>query len=148
MIRTLALALAIVSAACAGGLKPAAPQGPGDAVREFIAAFNQLDAARLRPLFAEEATAFLPMPQHAELARGRETILGILGPLLEADRQRRNGQPLTLEAKDLAVQEHGAFAVAMFDVGTADVHSRRTLVLQRRAGRWLIIHLHASNVRP
>ena len=36
----------------------------------------------------------------------------------------------------------------LIDVGTADVHSRRTLMLERRGGRWLIVHLHASNVRP
>lgn len=142
MIRTLALALAVVTASCA-----TAPP-PRDAVRDFVDAFNSLDAARLRPLIAEDATAFLPMPQHPELVRGRDAILAILDPLLAADRQRRNGQPLSMEAKELSIQQHGGTAIAAFDVGTADVHSRRTLVLERRGGRWMIVHLHASNLRP
>jgi ketosteroid isomerase-like protein len=121
---------------------------PRDVVQHFVGAFNHLDAAELRPLLAEHATAFLPMPQHAGRVEGRETILGILAPLLEGDRVRRNGQPLSLEAKELSIQEHGDVAIATFDVGTADVHSRRTLVMRRRGGHWEIVHLHASNVRP
>jgi len=145
MIRRLGAVLAMVAMSCT----TAAPrETPRDVVRRFVEAFNHLSAEEMRPLFADNATAFLPMPQHAARVDGREAILGILAPLLEADRQRRNGQPLSLKAKDLAVQQQGAVAVATFDVGTADVHSRRTLVLERRGGRWLIIHLHASNVRP
>jgi len=142
MLRSLALAFALFTTACA------TISTPGDAVVQFVDAFNHLDAGALRPLLADDATAFLPMPQNAELVQGREKILGILTPLLEADRQRRNGQPLSLEAKNLSLQQRGGFAIATFDVGTADVHSRRTLVLERRGGRWVIVHLHASNVRP
>ncbi|HJQ39469.1 MAG TPA: nuclear transport factor 2 family protein [Thermoanaerobaculia bacterium] len=138
------LALILLLAGCATVPR----ETPRDTVQRFIGAFNHLDAAELRPLLAEHATAFLPMPQHAGRVEGRETILGILAPLLEADRVRRNGQPLSLEAKELAIQEQGDVAVATFDAGTADVHSRRTLVLRRRGGRWEIVHLHASNMRP
>lgn len=135
-----AFALLLLLAGCA-------TSSPRETVDRFLGAFNHLDASELRPLLAENATAFLPMPQHASRIEGRETILGLLAPLLEADRVRRNGQPLALEAKELAIQQRGAVAIATFDVGTADVHSRRTLVLERRNGRWLIVHLHASNVR-
>ncbi|PYQ25379.1 MAG: hypothetical protein DMF56_27685 [Acidobacteria bacterium] len=141
MLRTFALVLGLFTASCT-------TLAPRHVMNSFVDAFNRLAAADLRPLLAEDATAFLPMPQHPELVRGRDEILAILAPLLEADRQRRNGQPLNLVPKDIVIQQHGRSAVVTFDVGTAEVHSRRTLVLERRGGRWMIIHLHASNVRP
>jgi ketosteroid isomerase-like protein len=144
MIRSLLVTLAILTASCTTTMPRETPR---DVVRRFVGAFNHLDENEMRPLFAEDATAFLPMPQHAARIDGRETMLAILQPLLDADRQRRNGQPLNLEAKDLAIQELGTTAVATFDVGTADVHSRRTLVMELRGGQWQIVHLHASNVR-
>jgi hypothetical protein len=52
-----------------------------------------------------------------------------------------------MEAKQLAVTRTGNVAVATFDVGTAEVRSRRTVVMECRGGRWVIVHLHASNVR-
>jgi len=141
MLRSLALVLGLFTASCTIST-------PRDVMDSLVDAFNGFAAVDLRSLLAEDATAFLPMPEHAELVRGRDEILAILTPLLEADRQRRGGQPLNLVPKDVVIQQHGRSAVVTFDVGTADVHSRRTLVLERRDGRWMIIHLHASNVRP
>ena len=141
MLRSLALVLGLFTASCTIST-------PRDVMNSLVDVFNGFAAVDLRSLLAEDATAFLPMPEHAELVRGRDEILAILTPLLEADRQRRGGQPLNLVPKDVVIQRHGRSAVVTFDVGTADVHSRRTLVLERRDGRWLIIHLHASNVRP
>jgi hypothetical protein len=38
-------------------------------------------------------------------------------------------------------------AIVTFDLTRAETSiGRRTLVLARRAGRWEIVHLHASNV--
>ena len=144
MIRSLTAVLAVLIAGCT---TTTSRDTPRDVVQLFVGAFNHLDADAMRPLFAENATAFLPMPQHAARIEGRETMLAILKLLLDADRERRKGQPLSLEAKDLAIQSFDRTAIATFDVGTADVHSRRTLVMELRGGRWVIVHLHASNVR-
>lgn len=117
-----------------------------DVVAKFTAAFNRLSVDELRPLLAEDATAFLPMPQFGARVDGREAILGALGPLFEAERQRTGS--MSLVAKNVSVQRAGNAAMVTFDVGTAAVFSRRTLVLKRTGGRWVIVHLHASNVRP
>lgn len=53
-----------------------------------------------------------------------------------------------LTPKDLSIQRSGDTAIATFDAGTGDVHSPRTPVLEARRGRGVIVHLHASNVRP
>lgn len=120
--------------------------GPEHTVTRFTAAFNRLSVDELRPLFAEDATAFLPMPQFGARIDGRENILAALAPLFEAEKARAGS--MNLQAKQLTVQRAGNVAIATFDVGTEAVFSRRTLVLERRHGSWNIVHLHASNVRP
>lgn len=119
---------------------------PEAAVERFTAAFNRLSVVELRPLFAEDATAYLPMPQFGPRIDGREDILAALGPLFEGEIRR--GSTMNLQAKELWVQRAGNTAIVTFDVGTEAVFSRRTLVLERRRGEWKIVHLHASNVRP
>lgn len=119
---------------------------PEDAVAQFTAAFNRLSVDDLRPLFAEDATAFLPMPQFGARIDGREAILAALAPLFDAEKARAGS--INLQAKELSIQRAGDVAVATFDVGTEAVFSRRTLVLEWRGGAWRIVHLHASNVRP
>jgi ketosteroid isomerase-like protein len=135
-----ALAVLLLLSGCASA------RPPEDAVATFTAAFNRLSADELRPLLAEDATAYLPMPQFGARLEGREAIVAALGPLFEAEKAR--GSVMNLQAKALSVQRAGGAVVATFDVGTEAVFSRRTLVLERRGGAWRIVHLHASNVRP
>lgn len=123
-----------------------APPASDDVVARFTTAFNRLSVEELRPLLAEDATAFLPMPQFGARIDGRENILAALAPLFEAERARAGS--MNLVAKGLSIQRAGNVAVATFDVGTEAVFSRRTLVLEWRGGGWRIVHLHASNVRP
>jgi hypothetical protein len=47
----------------------------------------------------------------------------------------------------LRIQMLGTAAVAIFDVGTTQVHSRRTLVMVRRGSSWRVVHLHAAETR-
>jgi ketosteroid isomerase-like protein len=138
MRRALAIAL-LLSTACA-------TTSHDDVVTKFTAAFNRLSVDELRPLFAEDATAFLPMPQFGARLDGREAILNALAPLFEAEKAR--GSTMNLQPKEVKVQHSGDVATVTFDVGTAAVFSRRTLILERRGGAWKIVHLHASNIRP
>jgi len=121
---------------------------PAHLVERLVAAFNHLDVDEMKALFAEDATAYLPLADNATRVQGREAILSALTPMFVAERKRHVGpEYLHLQPRDLAIQLLGATAVATFDVGTSEVHSRRTLVLIRRDGSWRILHLHASNLR-
>jgi uncharacterized protein (TIGR02246 family) len=138
--------IVLILAACAS----LRPSDPSAVVGELVSAFNRLDAAAVESLFTEEATAFLPMPDAAAFVRGRSAIVAALAPLFTAERARHPGggpEYLHLVAKDVAVRTYGRAAVVTFDVGSGELHSRRTLVLVWRDGRWKIDHLHASNVR-
>jgi ketosteroid isomerase-like protein len=141
MRRLLPIAWLLLSLACASA-RPA----PEQTVDDFVAAFNRLDADAVGALLADDVTAFLPMPQYRAKLTGRAAIVDALRPLFDAERARSGALHLTHH--DLAIQRAGDAAVATFDVGSADVSSRRTLVLSWRGGRWRIVHLHASNLRP
>ena len=141
MTRPIALLAFLLTACTTTSHEP-----PEALVARFTTAFNRLSVEELRPLFAENASAYLPMPQFGARIDGREKILAALQPLFEAERAR--GSAMNLQAKQLSVQRAGKTAIVTFDVGTAAVFSRRTLVLEWRGGGWRIVHLHASNVRP
>jgi hypothetical protein len=41
----------------------------------------------------------------------------------------------------------GEAALVTFQTTNPNMTSRRTFVLRRHGGRWLIVHLHGSNIR-
>ena len=138
------LLVVVLAAACVSSRPP----DPAAVAGELVAAFNHLDTAAVSALLTEDATAFLPTPDHAAIVRGRPAIVAALAPLFDAERQRHPGpEYLHLVAKDISARTFGDAAVVTFDVGSGELHSRRTLVLVRKGGRWKIEHLHASNVR-
>jgi ketosteroid isomerase-like protein len=130
---------------------PPALSDPTEVVTALTHAFNNLDVDELRILFAEDATAFLPFASTGERLNGREAIIRAIEPMFAGERVRSShGAPfLDLTAKDVKVQWIGHdVAIVSFDVGNKQVFSRRTLILQIIAGRWRVVHLHASNIRP
>ena len=140
------IVLFVILAACTHATGGA--DSPAHLVERFVAGFNHLDADEMNALFAEDATAYLPLSDKATRVEGRQAILSVLTPMFAAERERHQGPDyLHLKVTDLGIQLVGSTAVATFDVGTSEVHSRRTLVIARRHGTWRIIHLHASNLR-
>jgi len=145
------IAVAVGVIVLAIGCAHLASSDPRDAVDAFVRAFNNLSVNEVGDLLDDDATAFLPFASSAQRIAGRDQILAALRPLFEAEQRRASGPPpyLHLVARDIHVQRLSAgSAVVSFDVGNERVHSRRTLVLSLIAGRWRIVHLHASNVRP
>ena len=148
LIASLVLAPAALGAQAA---TPAVPAGAPAAdapvralVAEYVNALNALDAVRLGRTFAEDVTCFFPGPPFpAARIQGRANVQNAFGQLFAALRQRGT-RSASLAPVGLEVQLYGDTAVASFHlVGQQEV-GRRTLVLRRLAGRWLIVHLHAS----
>ena len=125
-------------------VRPAADAPVRAAVAEFINALNGFDAERLGRTFADDATAFFPGPPFpAARIQGRAAIQSAFGQLFAALRQRGT-RTASLSPVGLTVQLYGDTAIAAFHLmGTQEV-GRRTLVLRRIGGRWLIEHMHAS----
>jgi ketosteroid isomerase-like protein len=143
---------AICSLSYCSMVRQSAPdEDPSATVSALTHAFNDLDAGELRALLSPDATAFLPFATTAARLDGRDAITQAIEPFFAAERARSSqcAPYLALTVKDLRIQKIGReAAIATFDVGNQHVASRRTLVLERRSSRWLIAHLHASNLRP
>ena len=148
-VASAALVVALASSCQSSRSSEQSVSDPAGIVSVFLHAFNHLDIEELRGLFAEDATAFLPVGPAGARLDGRDAIIKAIEPLFASERARSSHGPpyLSLQAKDVKVQRLGDMAVISFDVGSQLVFSRRTLVLQNVDRRWLIVHLHGSNLR-
>ena len=116
------------------------------AAESFVEAFNNLDWERFRITFADDATVFFPSEVPVR-ANGRTEIEAGFKPMFGEDKKRGGGPPyLHIEPKDMKVQVAGDVAVMTFHLPRKGYVARRTIVWQKRGGRWLIVHLHASGV--
>jgi len=121
------------------------------AVANFIEAFNNLEWERFRKCFADDASVFNPaVPGVTELHRldGREKVETVFESVFaEAKKGKSNAPYLDIRPAELRIQMlvNAAIVTFHFNRGGSS-YGRRTLVFQKRDGKWLIVHLHASNV--
>ena len=115
---------------------------------EFLRAFEDLDMKQFIPCFADDATVFFPMPESPERVQGRQAIQQRFEHVFASIRSTaKSGPPFHhLAPEDLSIQVMpGHTAVVSFHLRNTQRIARRTLVLTKMNGQWLIIHLHASN---
>jgi hypothetical protein len=148
------VALTVLITIVPAAANAAAPQaGPGDeagvqkVVDGFIDSLNAADVNSLMSFFAPDATLFFPLSSLPLRLEDRQQIATAFGAFFEAVRRQQPGPPyMNMIPVGTKVQLFGSVAVVTFHLKGEDVVSRRTLVLQKRSGTWLIVHLHASNL--
>lgn len=124
-----------------------------EALANFIDAFNRLDWERFLNCFAPEATVFHPMiPEQHDLHRidGRDAVARSFRTVFRAAHKQNADPPyLNIQPKDVEIQPltDGAIVTFHFDRRSSSF-GRRTLVFEKRQDKWLIVHLHASNIEP
>jgi uncharacterized protein (TIGR02246 family) len=150
VLALMVLASAVVSAATAADKPPAEAE---KVVRDILTAFENLDYDGFLANFATDATMFFPPPEPPQRFDGREAIGAHFRGVFAKVRQQSQRQeppyqkfdPESLHWQVLSPE----VVIATFHLRNEVRLARRTLVLQRREGRWLVAHLHASNVpRP
>ena len=117
------------------------------AAAAFIEAFNNLDWERFRYSFSDDATTFFPSRsgESPRRANGRDEIEARFKPGFDEIRKSKPNPPyLNIEPKDLKIQMLRDGAIVTFHLDGDDSVGRRTVVFQKRKGKWLIVHLHAS----
>jgi ketosteroid isomerase-like protein len=151
LLAILALAPAALAAQAATPAVPVAGQSADAPVRaavaEFIAALNAFDRDRIARAFADDATLFFPgAPFPAVRVDGKAQVAAAFGRFFEALRARglRQGN---VAPRGLQIQLYGDVAIASFHLAGGQEIGRRTLVLRRAGGRWLIVHMHGSSLR-
>ena len=158
ILRAVALTACMLGAACATGAgarsaQVAVPVDSADAHRAavgFLAAFDSLQWEPFRAYLADDVTMFFPFPQLPARADGRAAVESVFGQFMSAQRDARGkaGRPMVqgLAPRDLHVQMLGSeAAVATFHLGQEATPARRSIVFRRSAGRWQVVHWHASS---
>ena len=151
----LLVALAVLVAIVPAVANAAPPQpAPADeaavqkVVDGFIEALNGADVNAFIGFFAPDATLFFPLASLPLRLEDRQQIGTAFGAFFEVVRKREPGPPyMNMIPVGTKIQLLGNVAVVTFHFKGEDVVSRRTLVLQKRSGQWLIVHLHASNLQ-
>jgi ketosteroid isomerase-like protein len=115
------------------------------AAAAFIDAFQNLDWVRFRRSFSDDATAFFPSQSNPRRANARDEIEVAFTPFFEEGRKRQSNPPyFNIDPKDLNIQMLKDVAIVSFHIEGDHSVGRRTFVFQKRQGKWLIVHLHAS----
>jgi len=113
-------------------------------VQTFIAANERADLPLMMSTFADDATVFMP-GEPAQRISGSAAIRDAFTALFAA----RRG-PIVITPADINVQMYGDVAIVTAHLvrpSTAPGTSRRSFVLRKIGDRWLIVHLHASNLQ-
>lgn len=123
------------------------------AVMGFIRAIDRLDVEGVAAAFADDATAFYPFTFTPHRLDGRAAIAAAQARGFELMRERfaAAGQDpptaLNLNPTAMRVQMLGPDAAVVTWHSDRPTHAgRRTSVMQRVGGRWLMVSHHASNV--
>lgn len=116
------------------------------AVNAFVDAFSNLRWEEFRQFFAKDATAFFP-PSANRPARADsgDEVLNIFSKVFENAKQRGKTK-IDIQPREVRVQMLNNVAIVSFHLNDPDLFGRRTLILEKRDSKWLIIHLHASGV--
>ena len=119
-------------------------------VRHFLVSFENLDIDAFMASFAHDATVFFPTPEPPDRFDGKNAIRDHFLKVFAAIRSssKASAPPYhRLEPEQLEVQIPApGSAVVTFHLRNSERTARRTLVLAKVAGHWLIVHLHASNL--
>lgn len=137
------LALLLLFIACAS-VPPDDDAGVRAAMNGFLEALNALDAEAINAHFAPDATAFFPVVASDRL-NGKEAIAAIFQTYVTET--KKNVAKTNIVAEEMRIERSGDMAVVSFQVHNPAAVSRRTFVFRRESGRWLIVHMHASNYR-
>jgi uncharacterized protein (TIGR02246 family) len=147
--------VAVLLAGCATAGSSAAV-APTTAIDGFLSAMENADAEAMAALFAEDATVFMPFDAVPRRLVGREEIRSVFARFFEGARKSAAGPPyMKLNPVDIHTQQFGDTAIITFHLGrvpdaaatSPSSFSRRTFVMQRQGDRWVVRHLHASNMR-
>ncbi len=114
---------------------------------DFVRAFDNLDWDRFHGAFADDATVFYPR-EFPRRANGRAEFEKSFRNVFDHIHAGKTEAPyMDIQPKDLKIQIAGAVAIVTFHLDDRPAFlNRRTVVLEKQAAGWKIIHLHASEV--
>jgi ketosteroid isomerase-like protein len=118
-----------------------------EALARFVQAFDDLDWETFRSAFDDNATVFYPRA-FPERANGRAEFEKTFKTVFEQIRSGKTAAPyMDIQPKEMKIQLFDNVAIVTFHLDDrAGFVNRRTVVLNKSATGWKIVHLHASEV--
>ncbi len=116
-------------------------------VDTFMEALDTAGIEKFSALFAPDATAFFPLAPLYTRLENKDQITKVFTVFFAGVRKGKTGpRYMNLVPEGQKVQLYGDTAVVTFHFEGPDLIARRTLVLRREGGNWLIVHMHASGL--
>ena len=117
-------------------------------IDDFVSVFSNLEWDKFTTFFAEDATAFfLPSAKFPYRANNKTEIEKVFKAFFDTIKAQKANPPyLTIKPIDLKIQIFSSTAVVTFMLDDLNLLGRRTFILEKQNGKWLIVHLHASGV--
>ncbi|HET9444622.1 MAG TPA: nuclear transport factor 2 family protein [Steroidobacteraceae bacterium] len=151
-MRALVVLLALLMCAAAPAVHADDRHDVEKAVTRWLGVFENLDMPVFIECFTGDATiffpSFVPAPEMPERVAGKAAVRSSFEQVFDAIRKGASGgAPYhRLHPEDLQTQMLGAdSAIVTFHLRNSQRIARRTLVMRKVQGTWLIAHLHASN---
>ena len=113
---------------------------------KFVRAFENLDFDQFQSFFADNVTVFFP-PSAMVSARvdGKGKTMAVFKAFLKHVKEKKLSPPyLDIKPQKLNIDLYGDIAVVTFELNDPGALSRRTIIMKKINGQYLIIHLHAS----
>ena len=113
----------------------------------FLTAFDNLDLDLFCAAIAQDATMFMPFANVPNRLNGIAEIRDAFEPFFDQERCNSDGPPyLNLQPQNFEIQMIGFPALVTFHLNRPTHFSRRSIVFEKRQKKWLLVHLHASNL--
>ncbi|MDO3624912.1 nuclear transport factor 2 family protein [Mucilaginibacter sp. BT774] len=113
---------------------------------KFVKAFENLDFDQFQSFFAGNVTVFFPpSAMVSDRVDGKEKAMAVFKAFFQRVKEKKSSPPyLEIKPQKLNVDLYGDVAVVTFELNDPGALSRRTIVMKKVNGQYLIVHLHAS----
>ena len=143
-MKRIAAALAILLAVSCATTRTHTDASVRETLAGFMNVLNGLDLEGIASYFADDVRAFVPLRQ-AERVDGKPAVVEIFRRYVDVTKKTTSRTDIVPE--DVVVDMSGDLAVVSFNVKRPDEVARRTLVMRWNGSRWLITHMHASQMQ-
>ena len=117
-------------------------------LNEFVESFKNLDFVNFQAFFADDVTVFFPpSSMTAQRINGKEKVMAVFKTFFDKVKINKTSPPyLDIDPKKMEISVFQNIAIVTFELKEKNALSRRTIILKKQNGKFLIIHLHASRI--
>jgi ketosteroid isomerase-like protein len=114
----------------------------------FVESFENLDFDRFQTFFSPDVTVFFPpSAQVNDRVDGKKNVMKVFQDFFSRVRKEKSGAPyLDISPRKLRITFIEHVAIVTFELDETHATSRRTIILRKENGVFLIYHMHASKI--